>query len=61
MHHQDKLLIIEALVAYGDDAHGLAPRERRAWELVEQMLDSEDLSPGVLIGQIDEEWSGPRS
>lgn len=37
MHHQDKLLIIEALVAYGGD-----PREQRAWDLAERMLDGED-------------------
>ena len=59
MHRQDKLLIIEALVAYGGDARILSPREQRAWELAEAMLDSDDLSPGALISDVDEGWSGP--
>ena len=59
MHHQDKLLIIEALVAYGGDARSLRPREQRAWELAERMLDGEDLSTDALVSDIDEEWSGP--
>ena len=59
MHRQDKLLIIEALIAYGGDARTLKPREQRAWELAEAMLDSDGLSPATLVSDIDEEWSGP--
>jgi Cdc6-like AAA superfamily ATPase len=55
MHHQDKLLIIEALVAYGGDARTLRPRERRAWELAEKMLDGEGLPADVLVSDVDEE------
>jgi hypothetical protein len=60
MHYQDKLLIIEALVAYGGDARALNPRERRAWELAESMLDGDDLSADALVSDVDTEWSGPR-
>ena len=59
MHRQDKLLIIEALVAYGGDARTLRPREQRAWDLAEAMLDSDGLSPDALVSDVDEEWSGP--
>ena len=59
MHRQDQLLITEALVAYGGDARNLSPREQRAWELAEAMLDSDELSPDALISDIDEEWLGP--
>ena len=59
MHRQDKLLIIEALVVYGGDARNLRPRERRAWELAEKMLDDEGLPTDVLVSDVDEEWSGP--
>lgn len=59
MHYQNKLLITEALVAYGGDARALKPREQRAWELAETMLDSDGLSPDMLISDIDSEWSGP--
>lgn len=59
MYRQDKLLIIEALVAYGGDAHTLIPREQRAWDLAEAMLDSDDLSSNALISDIDEGWSVP--
>lgn len=61
MHRQDKLLIIEALVAYGGDARTFRPREQRAWELAEGMLDGDGLSPDALVSDIDEEWSGPRN
>ena len=61
MHRQDKLLIIEALIAYGGDARTLRPREQRAWDLAEAMLDGEGLSPDALVSDIDEEWSGPRN
>ena len=59
MHRQDKLLIIEALVAYGGDARTLRPREQRAWDLAEVMLDSDGFSSDALVSQIDEDWSGP--
>lgn len=59
MHRQDKLLIIEALIAYGGDARTLRPREQRAWELAEAMSDSDGLSLDALISDIDEGWSGP--
>ena len=59
MHRQDKLLIIEALVAYGGDARTLRPREQRAWELVEGMLDGDGLSRDAPVSDVDEEWSGP--
>ena len=61
MHRQDKLLIIEALVAYGGDARTLTPREQRAWELAEAMLDSDGLSRDALVSDIDEKWSGPQN
>ena len=59
MHRQDKLLIIEALVAYGGDARDLRPREHRAWELAERMMDGDGISRDALVRDVDEEWSGP--
>jgi hypothetical protein len=59
MHHQDKLLIIEALIAYGEDARDLTPRERRAWDLADGLLASQDLSPDALVSEIDDCWAGP--
>lgn len=59
MHTQDKLLIIEALIAYGGDARTLTPRECRAWDLANGMLASQGLSPNALVDQIDDRWTGP--
>jgi hypothetical protein len=59
MHTQDKLLIIEALVAYGEDARVLTPCECRAWDLADGMLASQGLSSSALVDQIDDRWRGP--
>ena len=40
MHLQDRLLLAEALIAFAGDARNLSPRERRAWELVNEMLST---------------------
>ena len=59
MHPQDQLLVAESLIAFTGTARELSPRERRAWEIAEQLLSEMDITEEVLVTQIDEEWSGP--
>ena len=50
--------IRDPLIAYGGDARTLRPREQRAWDLAEAMLDSDGFSPDALVSDVDEGWSG---
>ena len=59
MHSQDCLLVAEALITFAGDARDQTPRERRAWDLADALLDEAGIPHEALVTQIDEKWSGP--
>ena len=59
VHPQDRLLIAEALIAFAGDARDQTPRERRARELADALLDEAGIPHGALVTQVDEGWLGP--
>ena len=58
-HPQDWLLVAEALTAYAGGPRALDEREARAWELVDDIANEQDLPVTELIEQVDDDW--PRS
>lgn len=58
MHPQDRLLVAEALVQFAGNPNDLSPRERRAWQLAEEITADQILPMNELVRQIDPDWRG---
>lgn len=48
-----------SITAYAGDPRALGEREARAWELVDEIANEQDLPVTELIEQVDDDW--PRS
>jgi hypothetical protein len=57
LHPQDWLLIIEALIQYGDNPRELdTDRQAYAWQLAERLAADHGLTTADAITQIDQDW-----